>query len=130
MASHNKVTTRYWAKVASVVPRDWTAKATRIAQAIEALIDELVCKFGLIVAGTYIKPAKKTNSKYILCGHEIRNLTTIGIGKASMMVSATRSKPPIAKVSLPYAKQFIVTVMSHSLFLTLQSQMTVEKATQ
>lgn len=42
--THNKVTTRYWANVASVVPRDWTAKATRIAQAMEALAYELVSK--------------------------------------------------------------------------------------
>lgn len=40
--THNKVTTRYWANVASVVPRDWTAKATRIAQAIDALAYGLV----------------------------------------------------------------------------------------
>ena len=42
--THNRVTTRYWANVASVVPRDWTANATRIAQAIEALVCELVCE--------------------------------------------------------------------------------------
>ena len=54
----------------------------------------------------------------------------MGIGKARMMASATRSRPPMAKVSLPYAKQFIVTVMSHLRFRTLQRPMTVEKATQ
>ena len=40
--THNRVTTRYWANVASVVPRDWTAKATRIAQANVALACKLV----------------------------------------------------------------------------------------
>ena len=104
--THNKVTTRYWAKVASVVPRDWTAKATRIAQAIEALVCQLVAdlsseRFAFSAAGNYINPARNTNSKYILCGHEMRSLITIGMGKLSMMASATRSRPPIAKVSLP-----------------------------
>ena len=55
----------------------------------------------LSMAGTHIKPAKKTNSKYILCGHEMRSFTTIGMGNPSIMASATRSRPPIAKVSLP-----------------------------
>lgn len=64
--THNKVTTRYCAKVASVVPRDWTAKATRIAQAIEALTFELVSRLeasAFDLAETHIKPAKKTKSK-------------------------------------------------------------------
>ena len=47
--TYNKVTTRYWAKVASVAPRDWTAKATRIAQAIEALAYELITKPGALL---------------------------------------------------------------------------------
>ena len=57
--------------------------------------------FALSAVGTYIKPAKKTKSKYILCDHDMRSFTTIGMGNASMRASATKSRPPIANVSLP-----------------------------
>ena len=58
-------------------------------------------RFASSLAKTHIKPAKKTNSKYILCGHDMRIFITIGMGKPSMMASQTRSRAPIAKVSLP-----------------------------
>ena len=37
--THNNVTTRYWAMVASVVPRAWTPKAIRMAHAADALFE-------------------------------------------------------------------------------------------
>ena len=51
-STHNRVTTRYWANVASVVPRDWTANATRIAHAIEALAYILVFQHSIALSST------------------------------------------------------------------------------
>lgn len=131
--TYKRVATRYWAYVASVVPFAWTAKAIRIAQAADALqIDHQHLSHPPIKplkVPAHAIPAKKINNRYALCAHDIFSLHTIGTGNAKIIASATKSSPPIANVSSPYAKQFIDTVISQVLFLRLHSPMIVANAT-